>query len=92
MRGESDVWLDASGAAVLAAELLLSGARYGQAIHRLADVEQAAALAIRARNARGSSPSGLVAEETQLCRLQERQRPRSHGPSLLPTSASTSGP
>jgi len=42
----------ATGSAVLAAELLLSRAGYGETIHRLADAEQAAALAIRARNAR----------------------------------------
>lgn len=44
--------------AVLEAELPLSWAGYGQAIHRLADAEQAAALAIRARNARGSRLRG----------------------------------
>jgi hypothetical protein len=46
---------------VLAAELLLSRARYGQTIHRLADAEQAAALAIRARNARRTWQGDSVA-------------------------------
>ncbi|MEU7905331.1 PIN domain-containing protein [Actinoplanes sp. NPDC049118] len=42
----------AAGAAILAAELLLSRARFGQTVHKLADSEQAAALAVKARNAR----------------------------------------
>ena len=44
----------ASGAALYAAELLLYRAQYGETVHRLADTEQAAALAIKARNARRS--------------------------------------
>jgi hypothetical protein len=51
----------ASGAAILAAELLLSRARYGQTIHRLVDAEQASALAARARNARRSWQGDSVA-------------------------------
>jgi tetratricopeptide (TPR) repeat protein len=43
---------DASSAAVLAAKLLLSRAQSGQTVHRLADADQAATLATRARNAR----------------------------------------
>lgn len=42
----------ATGAALLAGELLLSRARYGETVDRLADAEQALALALRARNAR----------------------------------------
>jgi hypothetical protein len=43
-----------SGPALYAAELLLYRAQYGETVHRLADTEQAAALAIKARNARRS--------------------------------------
>ncbi|MBO3737991.1 PIN domain-containing protein [Actinoplanes flavus] len=44
----------ASGAAIYVAELLLYRAQYGETVSRLADAEQAAALAIKARNARRS--------------------------------------
>lgn len=44
----------AAGPALYAAELLLYRAQYGETVHRLADTEQAAALAIKARNARRS--------------------------------------
>jgi hypothetical protein len=54
----------ASGAALVAAEILLSKARYGVTVNRLADAEQAAALAIKARNARrawqGDSAAAVV--------------------------------
>ena len=45
---------DATGAGILAAELLLTRARFGKTTHRLADSEQALTLALRARNARRS--------------------------------------
>jgi tetratricopeptide (TPR) repeat protein len=44
----------ASGPALYAAELLLYRAQYGETVHRLADTEQAAALAIKVRNLRRS--------------------------------------
>ncbi|KAB1110433.1 hypothetical protein F6X54_17960 [Micromonospora aurantiaca] len=44
----------ASGPALYAAELLLYRAQYGETVNRLADTEQAAALAIKARNIRRS--------------------------------------
>ncbi|GIM97804.1 PIN domain-containing protein [Paractinoplanes toevensis] len=44
----------ASGRALYAAELLLYRAQYGETVNRLADTEQAAALAIKVRNARRS--------------------------------------
>ncbi|WP_416903484.1 tetratricopeptide repeat protein [Micromonospora echinospora] len=51
----------ASGAALHAAELLLYRAQHGTTVNRLADTEQAAALAIKARNVRQSWHGDSVA-------------------------------